>query len=95
MGRVTGPWIQKLDATLRRRYEKSPDGVQVDCLVRTDQPASVEVEQIIRSQGGVVRHHIKLVPGLSAEMPVEALCIVASSDHVLQIDADYEYTAAW
>lgn len=87
-------WVDKLDVTLRRLT----DGVDsaatvVDCLIMTDSSAWHDVESLIEEQGGTVYHRIEIVPGLTAALPVGALGAIASSEHVLQVEADLGYTA--
>ena len=92
--KVTNPtssWIDKLDADLQKQYETSQAAAHLDCLIFTATVDTVEVEEIIRSLGGVVVHRVPAVPGLTAELPAGALGVVAASDSVLRIDADSEY----
>jgi len=89
----TDPWFGKLDADLQEQYEMSPAAAHVECLIFTDTADPVAVERIIREHGGVVVDRVAAVPGLTAELPIGALGVVAASDSVLRIDADNEYFA--
>jgi len=93
--RLSSRGVDKLDDTLRDHYEKSPADARAYCLVWTDSAEPVEVENAIQANGGVVQYRVETVPGLIAELPVGALDIIASNEHVVQIDADDEYIASW
>lgn len=85
-------WIGKIDDDLQRLHRRAPtSNVRVDCLVWMDGTAVTEVERLIHREGGEVRHHVDVVPGLTVALPLKALSIVASSQLVLQVEADHGY----
>jgi hypothetical protein len=86
-------WVEKLDVTLQRlNTEGTCAATVVDCLILTDSTSWSDVETLIEDQGGIVHHRIGTVPGLTAALPVSALGAVASSEHVLQVEADLGYS---
>jgi hypothetical protein len=66
--------------------------VRVDCLVWTDGIAITGIERFIHRQGGAVRHRVDVVRGLTEALPLKPLGAVASSQLLLQVEADYGYT---
>ena len=91
---MSGAWVEKLDVTLQRlNAEAACAEMVVDCLIVTDSMAWSDVETLIEGHGGTVLHRIGIVPCLTAVLPVGALAAVASSDHVLQVEADLGYNA--
>jgi hypothetical protein len=88
-------WVGKLDITLQHHLNGGAacPATVVDCMILTDSTAWSDVETLIEGHGGTVLHRIGIAPGLTAALPVRALGAIASSEHVLQVEADLGYEA--
>jgi len=88
-------WVKKLDATLQHHLngEAACPVTVVDCLILTDSTVWSDVEALIEGHGGIVLHRIGIAPGLTATLPLWALGAIASSEHVLHVEADLGYKA--
>jgi hypothetical protein len=86
--------MSKVTDDLRVSLEESRDGdTLAECLVSIDDNGAAEVHSLIVNLGGNVRHHVSVVPGLVAILPMRAIGPVASNEHVVLVEGDGTYTA--